>query len=355
MIESLEYKPDLRAAVRRMKIFWDLKPPEDRIPAVVHLTGRKGGLDGFYFGKTAAYAEDMEEHFKLRSGIADEYMPVVVPRYGHALISALCGAKIVNTGQTVWSAPFIEDLSQANGLRLDWGGEWGRRFIEDYQYLTDRARGKYAVGVYETEGVSDTMSALRGAENVFMDFETEPEKARSFARKVTDVLIEFGAWNNKHIGEDQNILGGMATDWAFWMPEGSCITAEDFSVMCGQDYYRDNFMEHTARLAGAFTNTLIEVHKEGNRHIKLFGGAIGIKMMTLENLRGMETRCRDDVKNLLGIKRFYISADPGHIEETLAFTGLTGVLLVTHANSVGEANKILENVERLTEKFKSKK
>ena len=349
---TLEYKPNLNEAVRRMERFWALEPPEDRVPVLIHLAnGVRGGLDGYYFGRTKVYADNAEEHFKRRAEITDEFIPQFFPQYGHVIFAALCGAEIKHAAQTLWAMPLINDLQAAAELRLDWNNDWGKRFIEDYAYLTERARSKCYVSEYGLEGVSDTLSAFRGAEQVFFDFADDPIAAHALAVRVTDLLIEFGKWNNAHISGRPGAPEGMSSDWAFWMPCGSCCTAEDFAAMCGADFYRAHIKEHAQRLASSFTQTVFEVHKEMNHLIGDFGDTNGISLMTIENFFGMDARHRVELKRLAGKRCFYIGAQPDRIEDVLSFMGTKGVLIVTHARSTDEAKIILDNAERVTQRL----
>jgi len=318
MIESLEFKSNLQEAVRRMKNFWNMEEPTDRIPVIINLPKsdiRKA--DGSFFGKLDLYEDYMEEYFIRHSAINDEFFHQVVPQYGHAIISALCGGEITAVSHTVWSKPFINDISEAKNLVLNWDNEWERRFMEDYEKLIEKARGKYVAGIYETEGVSDTLSAIRGPENMFYDFYENPYDAWHMAKRVTDILIEFSSWNHKHIAARHNVLGGTVSLYSIWMPQGSCVTTEDASVMYSGEYYRKNIKEHTERLASSFTKTLMEVHDEGTHQIKEFGGTSGISIMTIGNPLKMKQEHREDVRKLLGSVNFYIYIQPDEIEDVM--------------------------------------
>ncbi len=355
MIDSLEYKPNLKEAVARMKRFWNLEEPLDRVPVEIYLPmSDERKADGSFFGRLNEYMELMEEYFKRHSEVDDEYFPQLAPQYGHAAISALCGSQIKVLSHTVWSVPFIDDLAMADDLFIDWENDWGKRFREDYEIIIERSKGKYATGPYEIEGVSDTYSALRGPEKMFYDFYDNPSGAHKLAGRITDILIEFGKWCNKNIAQRQNILGGLTNVYGIWMPEDSCITTEDASVMYSRQFYCSYIKEHTQRLASAFNKTLIEVHDEGTHQIKEFGDTRGIDLMTINNPLKMDAEHRNDIRNLLGKRAFRIGAEPDEIEELLEFTGLKGILLATTASSVESARKILENIMRITQKLKKK-
>ena len=169
-MEHLEFKPNLKEAAGRMKRFWDMEEPEDRIPAIIHTPNpRSGKTDGYFFGKLDDFMSSFEEYYKEHSEIMDELMPKLAPQYGHAIISGICGSDVRCAAETVWSVPIIDDLSQTDELHLDWDNQWGCKLREDYEILFERAKGRYVVGEYEIEGVSDTISALRGAENMLYD------------------------------------------------------------------------------------------------------------------------------------------------------------------------------------------
>ncbi|MBN1671526.1 MAG: hypothetical protein JXR37_10860 [Kiritimatiellae bacterium] len=351
MTDALEFKPNLTEAVERMRRLWALEDPLDRVPMCVRIpypAKHPKKADGTFFGRPEDYLEEMEAKFAAQALVPDESFPMVHPQYGHALISALCGSPIRAAAETVWSIPIINDLGETGNLHLDWDNEWGTRFRADCDLMLERARGRYAVGTYEVEGVSDTMSALFGAEKLLYAFYDDPEGVQRFATRVTDLLIEFGRWNSGNIGAPQDLLGGEVCDWSLWMPQNSCATTEDASVLYSPDCYRQFIQEHDRRLSGAFTRTLIEVHKEGNHQIAAFGEVDGISMLTIQNPLDMQPAHREAVRNLLGKKIFYIGVKPDQIEDLLRFTGLRGVLLVSTASSVNEARKILAQAETLT-------
>ena len=351
MTSNLEFKPNLAEAAERMQRLWDLLDPLDRVPvciSVPYTSEHKRKADGTFFSRPGDYLDGMEAKFAAQARVPDEFFPMVHPQYGHALISALCGSPIRAAAETVWSVPILNDLGAADRLRLDWDNEWGRRFREDCDLMLDRAKGRYTVGTYEVEGVSDTMTALFGAEKLLYAFYDDPDGVRRLATRVTDLLIEFGQWNWQNIGAPQDVVGGEVCDWSLWMPANSCATTEDASVSFSTGMYREIIKEHNHRLSAAFTRTLMEVHKEGNHQIQEFGDVEGISMLTIQNPLKMQPEHREAVRKLLGRKIFYIGVKPDEIEKLLQFTGVRGVLLVTAASGLTEATRILQQVEKLT-------
>ena len=350
----MRYKPNLPEAVERMRRLWAMEPPLDRVPCSVRLPapdppgGRRPIKDASSLGDLDGYLSWQAERFRLRAEVPDDWIPTVGPRYGHALISALCGSPIRVEAETTWSVPIIEDWHQVDALRLDFENEWGRRFRAELDVMLDWAAGRCAVEVYEVEGISDTMSALRGAERMCTDFHDAPEQAHRFAQKVTDLLIAWGRWNVENVGAQQDVGGGISTGWCLWMPAGSICLAEDATVLFGPELYRRFILEEERRLTKAFTRTLLEVHAEGNHQIPEFGDVEGVSMMAIQNPLRMAPEDRDTVKALLGRKAFRISCKPDEVEKLLAFMGTRGVYLSLSAGSIREARALLGDLERWT-------
>jgi len=347
-----EFKPNLLDTATRMARFWNLEVPDDRVPVIVRVPNPGINLDGTWYGRLDAYRRMMEEYFALRAHIQDEYIPHVVPQYGHAAIAAICGSPILNTHETLWTTPVIDSAERYNELRLDWGNPVARQFMEDYDCLLHHARGRYAVAQCEIEGVSDTVSALRGFEGLLYELYEKPEAAHALLARVTDILIEFSQWNNKFVGERQDDLcGGMAFGYNLWMPKGSCTTCEDASVMVSDDYFREHFQAHVNRFTSSCTKALMEVHDEGFHQIGVFGKTPGVSLMTVRNIFGMARAHREALQNVLGKTCFMINVkNPDDIEELLMFTGLRGILLSVGVSDAADAERVLQIAERATQK-----
>ena len=348
---GLEFKRNLSETVERMKLFWAMEEPEDRVPIQIFVPKPEDGTDGLFFGRRDAYIKNMETYFAEQSKVMDDSIPTVVPQYGHALISALCGSPIKYYNQTVWSIPIIDDASRADELYINWDRPWSQKILADYNYLLERSRGRYAVGEYEIEGISDTMSALRGAEGVLTDFLVNPVAANKLASRVTDILIEFAEWNHKHIGSKQELLGGISTVYRFWMPAKSGVTTEDHMVMVSSQYYEEHVQQHTARLASSLTKTLMEIHQEGMHHITAMAETKGVDLLTCHPFH-LNDEQQGAMRRQLGKKHFRMGCCPDTVYDILAFTGLRGILLCYHAETVRDAENMLAAVEKATQKIK---
>jgi hypothetical protein len=349
----MEFKPNLRDTAHRMARFWNLEEPEDRVPVMIALPNPGINLDGRWFGRLDAYRVMMEEHFAWRANVRDEYIPRVNPQYGHAMIAAVCGSPICAKAETVWALPVIDDARRAGELRLDWANPWSRQILEDYDTLLRKARGRYAVGEDEIEGVSDTAAALRGAEGLFMDIHNNPGAAGALLSRVAGILIEYRRWNHENVGARQDLCGGMTTAYSMWMPEGSAATCEDASVMMSGPYFREHIFAHTARFTASCVRTIMEVHAEGFHQIKEFGDMPGVSLLTVGNPLNMEARYQADVRKLLGKKCFRFGVRRlDDIDTVLDFAGIKGVFLVIHVENLADAAKALVRAEKATQRVK---
>ncbi len=351
----MKYKPNLGEAAERMRRFWRLEEPLDRVPCkiMLPLPPFEGMVfDGTFFGNLEGYLAYREEWFQRQSQVLDEWLPIVNPQYGHTLISALCGSPIQAAARTVWSTPIIEKWEQVESLRLDFDSECGRRFRADYEFLLEWAHGKCGVAHYEIEGVSDTMSALRGAERLCLDYTEAPEQVHRFAAKVADILIEMAQWCHVNVDARQDLCGGSATYWGLWGLPGMIETAEDATVLIGPETYREFIREPQRRLTSQFTCALLEVHTEGMHQLAEFAEVEGVTALACQNPLHMAPRYQEVALSLRGRKAFYTGGRPDELEATLALLGTRGVFLGTQVDTVEEADALLCDLEKWTKKYR---
>lgn len=351
----MKYKPNLAESAERMRRFWYLEEPLDRVPCKVLLPEppfEGTMLDGTFFGNLEGYLAYQEEWFRRQSQVPDDFLPIVHPVYGHALISAVCGSPIQAAARTVWSVPIVEHWEQLDSLRLDFDSEYGQRFRADYEFLLEWAHGKCAVSHYEVEGVSDTMSALRGAERLCLDYVEAPEQVQRFAEKVADLLIEWAQWGHAHVDARQDLCGGAATCWGMWAVPGMIETAEDATVMIGPGTYREFVREPQRRLTSIFTRALLEVHQEGNHQLAEFAQVEGVTALACQNPLHMLPKYQEVALSMSGRKAVYTGCAPGEIVDILGQCGPRGLFLVTYVDSVEEAHALLQDLERWTKRYR---
>jgi hypothetical protein len=346
----MKYKPNLSESIARMQRFWALQAPLDRVPCSISVPGPAcPGMDGAFYNNPEGFLKFKEEVFRIEMQVPDDRIPTVFPQYGHALIGALCGAPIVAGSGTVWVEPIIDDLEQIDSLRLDFADVCGQKLAAEYDMLLDWAADKCAVARYETEGVTDTMAALRGTQRLLYDLVDAPEQIARFARIVTDSLIEFAAWNFTHVADRQDLCGGSASNWSLWHAPRSIHFAEDASVLMSAAIYREFFQAADRRLTSAFPNSLLEVHAEGNHQLANFADIAGVGLLAIENPLHMNPRGQEIIKQLRGRKAFYFGCAPSEIEPALQLLGTRGVYICTRAASSAAACELLAQIQVWTQ------
>jgi len=352
---AMKYKPNLPESAERMRRFWYLEEPLDRVPCKVMLPEPPFEgmmLDGTFFGNLEGYLAWREEWSRRQSQVPDDWLPIVNPQYGHALISALCGSPIRGAARTVWSVPIITAWEQLDTLRLDFDSEYGRRFRADYEFLLEWAHGKCGVAHYEVEGVADTMSALRGAERLCFDYVEAPEQVHRFAARVAEMLAEFAFWCQANVDARQDVGGGVATYYGLWGVPGMIETAEDATVMIAPETYREFIQGPQRRLTSQFSRALLEVHPEGNHQLPAFAEVEGVTALACQNPLDMEPHYQEVALSLRGRKAFYTGGSPDELEATLALLGTRGVFLGTQVDTVEEARALLRDLEKWTAKYR---
>lgn len=345
----MRYKPGLDETIERLRRFWMLADPLDRIPCSITLPAPpRPGMDGAFFDNLGEYLTFQEDIFINQMQVADDRLPVVYPQYGHALIGALCGSPIRHEAGTIWTSPIIEDWDDLDSFFLDFNSEHGEKCRSQYETLLDWANGNCAVARYETEGVTDTMSALRGAQHLLYDMIDSPDQVKHFAHIVTDILIDFCHWNFEHVANRQNLCGGSASNWGLWHPARSIHMAEDSSVLMSPDAFRTFIKPEVQRLTSEFPRTLMEVHHEGNHQIPEFGDIDGIGLLVIENPLHMPPKDQEAILALQESKAFMFGCEPAEIEAALRLMGKRGIYITTNAATPSDAQELLAAIEGWT-------
>ena len=342
----MKYKPNLAESAERMRRFWFLEEPQDRVPCKILLPPPpfEGMIfDGTFFGNQEGYLAYREEWFRRQSrcpmiGFPSCGIPsTVAPR------SPRCAGLRCRPRAPVWSMPMLEEwdrLDSPDSLDFE-SKKYGRRFRADYEFLLEWGHERCGVAHYEIEGVSDTMSALRGAERLCLDYVEAPEQVHRFAEKVADILIEWGQWGRAHVDARQDLGGGSATYWGLWGVSGMIETAEDATVLVSPDIYREFIQEPQRRFSSQFTRALLEVHREGNHQLAGFAEVDGVTALACQNPLHMAPKYQEVALSLRGRKAFYTGGSPAEWEATLELLGTRGVFLGTQVDTVEEAQALL--------------
>ena len=241
---KLKYKPDFEHACNAWNHFWAgdcLKRP--LVVAKAPKPGRSAAeIKDRYWN---AMQRQWDTQFAQIDAWLDttlflgEAIPFFGPDLGPDQFAAFFGANLQfspNSRYTNWIEPQVTDWHKALPLKLDETSTAWRTILDYTARLAEHARGRYLVGMLDLHSNADTLSALRGPQNLCMDFYDCPELIE---RAMQDVRRAY-----RPVYEAIYKAGGMsrATGTIGWIPfwcEGRYATIQcDFICMVSPEISR---------------------------------------------------------------------------------------------------------------------
>ncbi|MDR0902345.1 MAG: hypothetical protein LBM92_06215 [Opitutaceae bacterium] len=115
-------------------------------------------------------------------GFASVWVPFATG--GHCCYTK--GAEYQYTARTVWVHPVIKDW-ETNPIIFDADSKLLETHCRMLAHLCDHAKGRYLTGNYDHCGNLDSLAALRGSDNLLVDFLAEPGRVKEGVRKIQEI------------------------------------------------------------------------------------------------------------------------------------------------------------------------
>ena len=184
-----------------------------------------------------------------------EALPFVSPNLGPDQYGAWFGTELhfsPENDRTNWIEPFVKDWQAAMPLRIRKDGVMWRKNIAAIQAFTKAGQGKFLVGMLDLHSNFDALSAIRGPENLSMDFYDQPELLKTAGRQMGDTYRE--AFLELEAAGDYRARGYIG-----WIDAYSktrfAVTECDFACMLSKEMFAEyvipalrkewSFLDHT--------------------------------------------------------------------------------------------------------------
>ena len=209
---QLQYKPDFEEVRNAWNHYWAgeclkrplvvAKVPRPGRPAAYTKDHYWNNVHRLWDKQFAQYDAELES--KLFLG---EAIPFFGPDLGPDQFAACFGADLhfsPDSRHTNWITPKIKDWHTDLPLKLDTTSPAWCTLLESTQRLAAHARGRYLVGMIDLHSNADTLSALRGPQNLCMDFYDYPDlvaqamlDVRRAFRPVYEAIYKAGGMNRE--------------------------------------------------------------------------------------------------------------------------------------------------------------
>lgn len=204
---------------------------------------------------------------------AGDAVPIIFPNTGvGALTKYLMPENLLDThvhyANTVWYTPVLEDLDTFE-IAFNEQNKAYQTELEIIKYLNEQSKGRYLVAQPDNCGCYDILGALRGNEQLMMDFLEDPEAVREAGNKVVDALIACETQMLAAAAESCD--GGSAQGWmSTWSPGRHMQMQCDLSVMISHQMYEDFIVEELERVSNWLDHAIYHFDGiEQTRHLDL--------------------------------------------------------------------------------------
>jgi hypothetical protein len=262
------YKHNVEAVLRKYQMFWASESNEPIIMINVpqkeeDIWGTKKWLKLSSLNQKEILSmyeglfEGMKEIF-----IFDDTVPAAYTGLRDITIGVILGCPIKFTEEVSSAEPIIHEWTRLKDIRFDSNNYWLRKILRDTRYLVEKAKGRFGVGISSMGGPGETMSQLRGTENLCMDFYYNPEKVHKLARICTEAIIKFRNLQKEIIGD---FHGGTCVCYprGLWMPGKSALLQEDFSLFVSPEIFREFLLPYNKEIIENLDHSLFHIHSSG--------------------------------------------------------------------------------------------
>ncbi len=277
---------------------------------------------------------------------AGEALPMVFPYFGTGGHAKYLAPKevIEYAPDTIWIHPFIDDLMDFNYDFDPLTNEVFKQECDIMSYLVKESKGRYFVGMPDNCGSYDALSQMRGAEDLLVDFLTEPEAVKYAGRKMVDILIKSGDVMFDIIKENCN--GGSVHSWMNCVSKGKTMQMQcDLSVMISKENF-DEYIEEELRTTANWLDNVI-YHLDGQEQIRHLDTILDIDKINLIQWVQVDGQppCTAFIPELKRIqdagKGIVIGLNPKQAIEILDNMPPNGLNLCVYANSPEEADEFV--------------
>lgn len=262
------YKPNVEAVLRKYQMFWASQSNEPII--MISVPQKQENVCGA--GKWRSLSslnqkEILSMHEELFGGmkeifIFDDTIPTAYTGFADVTIGAILGCSIKFTEEMSSAEPIIHEWTKLKDVKFNGNNYCLKKILKDTKYLVEKAKGRFGVGISPTGGPGETMSQLRGVENLCIDFYRNPKEVHKLAEICTEATIKFRNLQKEIIGDFHE---GTCVCYSrgLWMPGKSALLQEDLSVFISPEIFREFLLPYNKEIIENLDYSLFHVHSGG--------------------------------------------------------------------------------------------
>lgn len=226
------------------------------------------------------FLADYDRMYETFSAIPSDALFAAEPCTGFPWMEGICGAGVLGAESSFISRPAFDSIEDLEGWRpVTAGNPWYDKYLEFCRVLRDHAAGRYAVAQPILRGVTDTVGALIGQEEMACAVLLEPELTREAFLAVMETQRSL-------IRDAEAIippfLGGyMFGFYHIWAPERVMWYQEDLAALLSPQNYADYLVETGARYIEGYPYNLTHLHPASFHHIDQVLKVPGLRLVQI--------------------------------------------------------------------------
>lgn len=269
---------------------------------------------------------------------------------GAACIPALLGCKVDYGGLTSWFHPMLTDPERigAEDLHLDPGHRNYQYVVRTLENSARKLKGKAIVSVGPMLGCGDTLSALRGAEQVLLDCAERPEQVFAAEKYLNKIWMEFFEVCFD-IVKDCN--DGGSTNWLnVWAPGKYYNLQNDLSYNVSAEMFREIYLPILKEQSEYLDYSLY--HLDGFRAFRHLDALLELpRLHAIQFFPGEKQpgplHFMDMLKKIQAAeKAVYLHLKPEEVEFALKNLSARLLFIQTSTQTEDEARELLRNAEK---------
>lgn len=237
---------------KRYADFWDGKYEGDR--PLIHLRAKKTdnmwykgdiialnhnykSLEDFYLNEENVVAR--HKFYTENTGYFGEAFPSAVVNLGPGILAAYHGSQPRLMEDSVWFNEYVEEWDD-DFVEFSEDNPWWQKTLSLTKALAESSKGNYMVGTVDLNSVSNTLSLIRGSENLAMDLIAEPENVIKYRDKVMKTWF----YCQREIFKTLKPYQQGYTDWmGMYAPDLGVAAQCDFSTLISTDMFDEFFLD----------------------------------------------------------------------------------------------------------------
>ena len=343
----MEYKPDINNVIERYKAFWQ-RDLYDRPPIRIRylIPGQSDEEWTAACQTPETYYAYHENVFKHRMNLWDDALPSATVDMGPGFMGGVMGCKVRFEHGTSWSEHCLNDwsdLDRFSRICIDDTNPWVHTLKEMIEFFSGKSQEKCVVGLALPLGPGDIMNALRGPNEICMDFYAAKNELNRLGEICTKAWIEVTQFQLELVKPLKN---GYCDNYDIWTPGRTSYFANDITTLISPQTYREHLFSFDCQVAETLNTPWMHVHSGGVQIVPEFlkiPGLVGIQIVsdypagpTLKEILPLLEKIQ---KNHCLLLRKYPMAE---IEEILPELSPQGLYVDTKCDSLKDAQEILD-------------